>query len=69
MNGGNCMKEQNIDFPPLHLASMFPTTNGLVPDDLTVYMLQLIFLSQVNFIFLLFLGMVMNANEVETKEK
>ena len=32
-------------------------------------MLQLIFLSQVNFIFLLFLGMVMNANEVETKEK
>ena len=27
------------------------------------------FLSQVIFIFLLFLGMVMNANEVETKEK
>ena len=26
------------------------------------------FLSQVIFIFLLFLGMVMNANEVETKE-
>ena len=48
---------------------MFPTTNDLVPDDLTVYMLQLVFLSQVNFIFLLFLGMVMNANEVETKEK
>ena len=47
---------------------MFPTTNDLVPDDLTVYMLQLIFLSQVNFIFLLFLGMVMNANEDQTKK-
>ena len=27
------------------------------------------FLSQVIFVFLLFLGMVMSANEVETKEK
>ena len=27
------------------------------------------FLSQVIFVFLLFLGMIMNANEVETKEK
>ena len=43
VNGGNCIKKQNIDFPPLQLANMFPTTNDLVPDDLTVYMLQLIF--------------------------
>ena len=28
-----------------------------------------IFLSQVIFVFLLFLGMIMYANEVETKEK
>ena len=32
-------------------------------------MLWLFFLSQVIFVFLLFLGMVMYANEVETKEK
>ena len=32
-------------------------------------MLWLIFLSQVIFVFLLFLSMVMYANEVETKEK
>ena len=61
----------NIDFPPPQLASMFPTTNDLVPDDLTVYILSVAvnFLSRVIFIFLLFLGTVMNANEVETKEK
>ena len=32
-------------------------------------MLQLIFYRQVIFVFLWFLGMVMHANEVETKEK
>ena len=32
-------------------------------------MLQLIFLRQVIYVFLLFLGMEMYANEVETKEK
>ena len=32
-------------------------------------MLQLIFLCHIIFVFLLFLGMVMYANEVETKEK
>jgi len=35
----------------------------------TRYMLLVYFLSQVIFVFLLFLGMVMYANEVETKEK
>ena len=34
-----------------------------------MWMLLLIFLSHVIFVFLLFLGMVMYANEVETKEK
>ena len=34
-----------------------------------VYMLQLNFLSQVISVFLLFWGMVMYPNEVETKEK
>ena len=32
-------------------------------------MLLVFFLSQVVFVFLLFLGMVMYANDVETKEK
>ena len=32
-------------------------------------MLQLIFYRQVIFVFLWFLGMVMHANEVKTKEK
>ena len=35
----------------------------------SMYMLQLIFLSQVRFAFFLFLVMVLYANEVETKEK
>ena len=34
-----------------------------------MYMLQLIFLSQVSFAFLLFLVMVLYAKKVETKEK
>ena len=33
------------------------------------YMLLVYFLSPVIFVFLLFLGMVMYANDVETKEK
>ena len=34
-----------------------------------MYMLQLIFFFQLVFVFLLYLGMVMYANELETKEK
>ena len=34
-----------------------------------MYMLQLIFFFQLIFVFLLYLGMVMCANELETKEK
>ena len=34
-----------------------------------MYMLHLIFFFQLIFVFLLFLGMVMYANELETKEK
>ena len=34
-----------------------------------MYMLQLIFFFQLIFVFLLYLGMVMYANELETKEK
>ena len=35
----------------------------------SVYVVLNFFLSQIIFVFLLFLGMVMYANEVETKEK
>ena len=37
--------------------------------DFLLYLSQYDFLSQVIFAFLLFMGMVMYANEVETKEK
>ena len=42
--------------------------NKLICKPLNVYVV-VNFLSQVIFIFLLFLGMVIYANEVETKEK
>ena len=34
-----------------------------------IYVVVIFFLSQVIFVFLLFLGMIMYANEVEAKEK
>ena len=43
------------------------TANSRIPHD-SVYVV-VIFLSQVIFVFLLFLSMVMYANEVQTKEK
>ena len=45
-------------------SALFPTTSL----EKAVYVV-VNFLSQVIFVFLLFLGMVMYANEIETKEK
>ena len=50
-----------------HLFYIFRTVCSVKEGDLHVYVL-VNFLSQVIFVFLLFLGMVMYANEVETKE-
>ena len=44
-------------------------TVDLVSIRLTYIYVVVSFLSQVIFVFLLFLGMVMYANEIETKEK
>ena len=44
------------------------TTNGCHDPKTSVYVV-VNFLSQVIFVFLLFLGVIMYANEVETKEK
>ena len=42
----------------------------MIKNEGTTYVYVVVnFLSQVIFVFLLFLGMVMYANEVETKEK
>ena len=44
--------------------------NSILTNSPSVYIYVVVnFLSQVIFVFLLFLGMVMYANEVETKEK
>ena len=42
--------------------------DSLIKRTISIYVV-VIFLSQVIFVFLLFLGMIMYANEVETKEK
>ena len=60
--------KDNTDRGEAGLHPNYCSSSESLVDSLYIYV-AVKFLSQVIFIFLLFLGMVMYANEVETKEK